>query len=121
MIDNLFDCKPGSEEFYQNQRQFAKNNYLDYCKSRGYGITESESRINLYFAYLDKYPVYAEECYQNSRKIAQTTGYKIPMTCESNPDHTYASRASGIDSSYILRLYEYFGIRVMEVNHITEF
>jgi len=95
-----------SQDYIDNQRLFAKLKYI-YSQSLRYGESkEFETRINLYFEYLDKYPEYEKKCDQYFKQLQQRTGYTRPMCENKNPDHDYASRMSGIFSDYVLSLFQ---------------
>ena len=98
-----FNTVGGTEKFYLNQRLYTKKQYLeDVIENHGIeNISKYEKAIDLYFQSLDNYPEYLENnCIKNY----------IP-NLDLNPDHTYASRISGIYSDFILRMFEQYYIK----------
>ena len=95
-----FNTVGGTEKFYLNQRLYTKKQYLEQAIKK-HGIENKnkyEKAIDLYFQCLDNYPQYLEDnC---------TKGNMFDL----NPDHTYASRTTGIFSDFILKMFERYYI-----------
>jgi hypothetical protein len=96
------------EQFFIDQRIYAKKCYLESCKAANDDLVIHESAINLYFDYLDKYPEYAEECYKHARESAAKYGTIRIINESRDPDHDYAARNTGIFSDTVLKYYGFF-------------
>jgi len=98
-----FNTIGGTEKFYLNQRLYTKEQYIKEVIEK-HGIENKnkyEKAIEQYFECLDNYPEYLENnCIKN--RISNL---------DLNPDHTYASRTTGIFSDFILRMFEQYYIK----------
>ena len=106
-----FHTKLNSQDYLDNQRLYTKLIYI-YQAEQKYGKNLFyEQSIDLYFQSLDKYPKYREKCEKAAKLQMQKTGYKSPPSLDSEPDHNYAGRMSGISRDYILQLFHGYYLR----------
>jgi len=103
-----FHTQINTPEYIKNQRLYTEIHYsLTQEEKYGEGFWRTEMRR--YFEYLDKYPEYEKECNIHQKKLAQLTGYKMPIVEDKNPDHSYASRMTGISRDYVVsQFYSYY-------------
>ena len=97
-----FNTIGGTEKFYLNQRLYTKKQYLEEAIEK-HGVENKikyEKAIDQYFKCLDNYPQYYMDNYIR---------HSIP-NLDLNPDHTYASRTTGIFSDFILKMFERYYI-----------
>ena len=101
-----FHTQLNTPEYYENQRLYAKISYV-LAQTEKYGMEEEfQHKIDYYFQCLDKWHIKSLEDEKLMKEMTRRTGYKAPISEDSNLDHTYASRMSGISSDFILNQFK---------------
>lgn len=100
-----FHTQINTPEYINNQRLYTEIHYT-LTQEEKYGRGEWQNMIRYYFDCLDKYNAYATDCEKHQKEMARETGYKMTVVENKNPDHTYASRMSGISSDYVLSQFQ---------------
>jgi hypothetical protein len=103
-----FHTQINTDDYIKNQRLYTEIHYR-LTQEEKYGVENWQTEIKLYFEYLDKHSKYEKECEFHQKKLAQLTGHKMPVIEDKNPDHTYASRMTGISRDYVVsQFYAYY-------------
>lgn len=112
---NLFNVLPEEnfQKYSENRKEYTINQYIEYALNRDYETrTREQIKKNIidYFYYQEiDFKRYQEEVFKHNDEYKRKYGTSLhPFLNQKNPDHDYASLKTGIQTWFIMNLFDHF-------------